>query len=63
MNATLKFPTRLQAKTFAANWGRYSKRGHTMGAGLVNVEVKVFNLSDKDIDWINDYISNCTDEV
>lgn len=63
MDATLKFPTRIQAETFVTNWGRYSKRGHTMGAGLLNVDVKVFDLSDKDIEWINNYVANCTDEV
>lgn len=57
MKATLKFPLRIQAEKFAKNYARYSKKGHLVGSGLVNVEVTVFDVTDQDKDWIDGYIS------
>ena len=53
--ATLKFSTREVAERFATDWGRYSKRGHIVGAGTENVEVMVFDLTDNDRAWIDNY--------
>ena len=57
MTATLKFPERLQAETFATEWSRYSKTGHIVGSGMENVEVTVFDVTEADKEWINDYVS------
>lgn len=56
MKATLTFPSRSQAETFATDWSRYSKTGHIIGSGLENVEVTVFGLSQEDQNWIDNYI-------
>lgn len=56
MNATLKFPTRIQAENFATAWGRYSKKGHTVGAGTTDVEVSI-DIEEDEKEWIESYVS------
>ncbi len=56
--ATLKFKNRSQAEQFAISWTRYSKTGHMIGSGTTNVEVTVYNITDNDKNWIEEYISN-----
>lgn len=58
MKATLTFPSRSQAEAFATDWGRYSKTGHIIGSGLENVEVTVFDLSQEDQNWIDNYVQS-----
>ena len=57
MKATLIFPNRQDAEDFCIQWSRYSKRGHTIGPGVENVEVTVYDLTGEDKDWIDNYIS------
>lgn len=58
MTATIKFPAREQAEIFATNWSRYSKLGHTIGSGTKNVTVDVYNISEDQKIWIDNYIAN-----
>lgn len=60
MKATLKFQQRFQAEKFAKLWGRYSKKGHSIGSGMTDVEVDIYNVTEKDKEWINKYIYNLT---
>lgn len=57
MKATLVFTKRLQAEAFAIAWGRYSKTGHILGAGMENVSVTVFDVTDDKKVWIDQYVS------
>jgi len=57
MDATLTFPTREQAQEFAKQWGRKSLMGHTMTAGLHNVQVTVWNVTDELKQWIDEYVN------
>lgn len=58
MKATLTFQTRHQAEAFAIAWGRYSKTGHIIASGMENVVVTVFDVTEDDKKWINNYIEN-----
>jgi hypothetical protein len=63
MKATLNFPTREQAEQFALDWGRYSKTGHIVGAGETDVEVTVFDLTDEDKKWVDNYVANMNKHI
>lgn len=56
--ATLTFPTISSAEKFATEWSRYSKQGHTIGSGTENVKVNIYNVSENDKKWIQDYLIN-----
>ena len=58
MDATLTFPERAQAIQFARAWSRYSKTGHTIGAGMQNVQVTVCNVQEYDKEWIDAYVKS-----
>jgi DNA polymerase III sliding clamp (beta) subunit (PCNA family) len=60
--ASLTFPNREEAELFALKWGRYSKSGHIVGSGLKDVKVTVFDVTEKDKEWINSYIENINNE-
>ena len=53
--ATLTFSTRVVAEKFATDWSRYSRRGHIVGSGNDNVDVVVFDLTDNDKNWIDNW--------
>jgi len=55
--ATLTFPNKELAQEFATKWGRYSKRGHVVGAGEENVPVTIWDLTEKDKEWVDNYIN------
>jgi hypothetical protein len=57
MTAILKFPKRSQAEEFARDWSRYSKKGHTIGAGLENVEVSIYGFEEDGKKWIDNYVA------
>lgn len=57
MTATLTFPKRTQAETFAKSWSRFSKRGHVIGAGLNDVVVSLQNVTEDEKQWIDSFIS------
>lgn len=57
IKATLTFPNRLQAEEFATKWARYSKRGHIVGAGTENVPVTIYDLTEKDKEWVDNYVN------
>lgn len=54
--ANLKFGLRQQAQDFSRAWAFYSKRGHIMGSGLENVTVLIFDVTEQDKIWIDQYI-------
>ena len=54
---TLRFETKSSAETFATLWARFSKKGHIVGSGLENVDVKVYDVTPIQLDWIKEYIS------
>jgi hypothetical protein len=54
--ATLTFPTKENAQAFATAWGRFTKEGHTVGAGMTNVTVTVSNVDDERKEWIENYV-------
>jgi hypothetical protein len=56
--ATLKFPTRDDAERFASAWSRFTKDGHTVGAGTTDVTVTVTNVDDSRKEWIEKYVVN-----
>lgn len=56
IKATLTFPNRLQAEEFATMWARYSKKGHIVGAGTENVAVTIYDLTEKDKKWVDNYV-------
>lgn len=53
--ATLKFGLREQAKDFCTAWTFFSKRGHLLGAGKENVTVILFDVTEKEKQWIDSY--------
>lgn len=57
MEATLTFTTRQDAEAFAKAWGRKSLMGHTITAGLQNVKVTVWNVTDELKEWIDSYVN------
>lgn len=57
MKATLTFPERWQAEAFAKNWSRQTLTGHTIGAGTVNVQVTVDNVTEESKKWIDEYVA------
>lgn len=57
-SATLNFPNRQLAIVFATAWGRYSARGHDMGAGKENVKVTIYEVTDEDRKWIENWIKS-----
>lgn len=58
MKATLTFPTRDQAEQFCKAWGRKTLTGHTITAGLHNVQVTVWNVTDQLKEWIDNYVNS-----
>mgnify|MGYP001286414152 CR=1 FL=1 len=58
MKATLTFPTRQLAEDFATDWSRKTLSGHTVGSGEENVEVSIYNITDGDKDWVDNYVAN-----
>lgn len=58
MEATLTFENREDAEAFAKSWSRKSLTGHTITAGLKNVQVTVWNVTDELRQWIDDYVNN-----
>ena len=63
MKATLTFPKRSQAETFATAWSRYSKTGHIVGSGIENVVVTVFDVTDEQKVWIDNYVSTLNNKT
>jgi len=57
MKAILIFKNRQDAKDFCIHWSRYSKRGYIFGAGTENVEITVFDVTEEDQTWIDNYTS------
>ena len=57
MEATLTFTNRIQAEQFAKAWSRKTLTGHTISAGIENVQVTVWNVTDELKEWIDSYIS------
>lgn len=57
MSATLTFNTRENAQLFCQQWTRYSLRGHTMGAGTKNVEVKLYDVTEDNKQWIDSWVA------
>ena len=57
MKATLTFPTRQQAEDFAKEWSRKTLTGHTISAGMKDVQVTVWDVTDLLKNWIEDYIN------
>ena len=57
MKATLTFKKRIEAENFAKDWARFSKSGHTIGAGLENVKVSIYGINDDAKKWIDNYVS------
>ena len=58
MKATLTFATRKHAEAFARAWGRATKTGHIIGAGMENVKVTVHDVTDETKKFIDDYIKH-----
>lgn len=58
MEATLTFATRDLAQEFATRWTFFSKTGHTIGAGTENVKVRITDLNDEKIAWVNNYVNS-----
>lgn len=61
--ATIKFPTKQQADIFATEWSRYSKTGHIVGAGTEDVEVTIFDLTEEDKKWVDNYTSKINHSI
>jgi len=57
MKATLTFTTRQQAEDFAKAWSRKTLTGHTVSAGMQNVQVTVWNVTDQLKEWIETYVN------
>ena len=56
MKATLTFTTRENAEAFARAWGRSTKTGHVIGAGMENVKVTIYDVTDENKKFIDEYI-------
>lgn len=56
MKATLTFKRKKDADIFTAAYSRHTKKGHIVGPGIENVEVTVFDVTDDEKYWINNYI-------
>lgn len=54
---TVRFEERHDAEVFATLWARFSKKGHTVGVGIENVDVIVSDVEPNELDWIKEYIS------
>ena len=54
---TLRFETKSSAETFAKLWARFAKKGNIVGSGLENVDVKVYDVTPIQLEWIKEYIS------
>jgi hypothetical protein len=54
MEATLKFQTSEQAEKFALSYSRNTCKGHTISNNIV----KVYNVTDNDKKFINDYVKS-----
>jgi hypothetical protein len=54
---TVRFEERQEAEVFATLWARFSKKGHTVGSGLENVDVTVSDVEPTELDWIKEYVS------
>jgi len=54
-NMTLVFNTRAQAEQFAKEWSRKTLMGHTLGKGMTDVEVTVYDVTAELSDWIENY--------
>ena len=55
--ATLKFPTRDDAETFATQWSRTTRRGHTLTR---NCEVILHDVTPTEKVWIDAYVEIAT---
>lgn len=55
---TIRFEERQNAELFATKWGRASKRGHIIGAGLKNVEVTLHDVTPTELDWVKQEIND-----
>ena len=53
----VSFEKRSEAERFAISWGRYSLSGHIVGAGEEDVEVTIFNVTEQQKKWVENYIS------
>jgi len=53
MKATIKFNTNEQAETFATTWTRRTLSGTT----VANTDVSIYNVTDEDKEFINEYIT------
>lgn len=62
MKATLTFLTRQVAGDFATAWSRKTLKGHTMGSGLENVKVTVYDISGNEEIWIDNYVDNLNNQ-
>jgi len=58
MEAKITFPDIKMAEEFAIKYSRMSGKGHTIGPGVINVDVSVYGLTEEVINWINDYVNN-----
>ena len=56
MTATLTFFLRSDAEEFASSWSKLTLRGHTIGSGTENVKVTVFDVTDQEKSWIDNYV-------
>jgi hypothetical protein len=55
---TVRFEERKGAERFATDWARLTKKGHTIGAGLENVDVVLHNVTTQELNWITRQIEN-----
>lgn len=57
-NAKLTFPNRELATQFGIEWSRFSMRGRDTSSTKENgsVEVKIYNVSDDEKKWVDEWI-------
>jgi len=54
---TLNFEKRQGAERFAIDWERLTKKGHTIGSGIKDVEVVIHNVTMQELNWIKKQIN------
>ena len=55
--AELVFSDILDAEDFARSWKFHSKRGHSIGSGIRNVKVTIYDVTEREKEWVDLYVS------
>ena len=59
----IEFEDRAGAELFAQQWGRFTKRGHSIDAGKTDVKVRIWDVTPEEKTWVEAYIAEKNNEI